>query len=304
MHFCSWYNETIFLRQEKAGIQKPTVDLYLTNVSSWPREIEVYSELKDTKPLRECFLHILPLGPHDMNRCVDKKVFLQAWKACAVKSQDNLTNQQRASLLPTGQPLPTETRNLSTQGKLWRKHWTFPTNNHLNWGTHLLITEAGMTRVVTLQLLHPINIFFFFFCNISPGPDIKKTFCNSDISAQKDSRFDIVWLYIADGIDTSQFSQLWGWKAHQLGKTDHIRQSLHCRDDPYMAWGSWFGTSQLKHADGWLIDCWPPLSFLFERLWLEFLFTRLIAAGATRFLEMSSTIGFIVNVEFFSTTVC
>lgn len=145
---------------------------------------------------------------------------------------------------------------------------------------------------------------FFFFCNISPGPDIKKTFCNSDISAQKDSRFDIVWLYIADGIDTSQFSQLWGWKAHQLGKTDHIRQSLHCRDDPYMAWGSWFGTSQLKHADGWLIDCWPPLSFLFERLWLEFLFTRLIAAGATRFLEMSSTIGFIVNVEFFSTTVC
>ena len=61
--------------------------------------------------------------------------------------------------------------------------------------THLLVTEADVTRITTLQLLNPINLVLLKLC----PPGIKKIYCNSEITVGKNSRFNILWSFTRGG---------------------------------------------------------------------------------------------------------
>lgn len=103
--------------------------------------------IANTKCLREFFCTSLYKTWEDV---LIMKDFYKFKKHVPSKVKGSL-RINRAPLSPTWQPLPTEARNLATKGKLWRKHWTSPTNNYLSWRTHLLITEADMTKVANVS---------------------------------------------------------------------------------------------------------------------------------------------------------
>lgn len=57
--------------------------------------------------------------------------------------------------------------------------------------THLIVTNADITRITTLQLLNLVNLALSKLC----PPGMKKIYCNSNVTVGKKSRFDILWSF-------------------------------------------------------------------------------------------------------------